>query len=107
MIAAVQHRDLVDLGVAVALIALGVVAWRRLGAPYGLYALTSVALPLSFVSDKVPLWSLQRFAIVVFPCFIALATVVQRRWAVVLSVATLSTGLAVYVVRWALWYWVA
>ena len=45
VIAAVQHREVLDLGVAVALIVLGVVAWRRIGAAYGLYTLASVAHP--------------------------------------------------------------
>ena len=83
------------------------VAWRRLGAPYGLYALTSVALPLSFVSDKVPLWSIQRFAVVVFPAFMALATVARSRRATLVVATLLAAWLCVYVVRWALWYWVA
>lgn len=107
VIAAVQQRELLDLGVAAALIILGLVAWHRIGAAYGLYTLTSVAIPLTFVSDKVPLWSLQRFAVVVFPAFMALATIVRGRRAVLVTAAILSAWLAVYVVRWALWYWVA
>ena len=105
--AAVQERELLDLGVALLLIALGVIAWRRIGPAYGLYTLASVALPLTFVSDKVPLWSLQRFAVVAFPAFMALATVVRARRAVWITGAILAAGLGVYVVRWALWYWVA
>jgi hypothetical protein len=107
IIAAVQQRELLDLGVAVALIVLGVVAWRRIGAAYGLYTLASVAIPLTFVSDKVPLWSMQRFAVVAFPAFMALATVVRSRRAVLVTAAILGAWLGVYVVRWALWYWVA
>ena len=107
VVAALQERELLDLGVAVALVVLGIVAWRRIGAAYGLYALTSVALPLTFVSDKVPLWSMQRFAIVVFPAFMALATIARRRAAVIATAAILGAWLAVDVVRWALWYWVA
>jgi hypothetical protein len=107
IIAAMQQRELLDLAVAVALIVLGVIAWQRIGAAYGLYTLTSVAIPLTFVSDKTPLWSMQRFAVVVFPAFMALATVVRSRRAVLLAAAILGAGLAVYVVRWALWYWVA
>ena len=107
VVAAVQDRELLDLGVAFALIALGVVAWRRIGPAYGLYTLTSVALPLTFVSDKVPLWSMQRFAVVVFPAFMALATLARSRRAVVITTTILAAGLCVYVVRWALWYWVA
>ena len=107
VVAAVQHHEVLDLAVAAALVVLGVVAWRRIGAAYGLYALTSVLLPLSFVSDKVPLWSLQRFAVVVFPAFMALATIVRGRRGTLLTAAILGAWLAVYVVRWALWYWVA
>ena len=107
VVAAVQQRELLDLGVAFALVILGIVAWRRIGAAYGLYTLASVAIPLTFVSDKVPLWSMQRFAVVVFPAFMALATVTRSRRAVLVTAAILAAGLAVYVVRWALWYWVA
>ena len=83
------------------------VAWRRIGAAYGVYTLVSVAIPLSFVSDKVPLWSMQRFAVVVFPAFMALATMTRGRRAVLVTATILGAWLAVYVVRWALWYWVA
>jgi hypothetical protein len=107
VIEAVLERELLDLAAAAALLALGVVAWRRIGAAYGLYTLTSVLVPLTFVSDKVPLWSMQRFAVVVFPAFMALATVVRSRRAVLVTAVLLSAWLAVYVVRWALWYWVA
>ena len=107
VVAAVQHHEVLDLAVAIALIVLGIVAWRRIGAAYGLYALVSVALPLSFVSDKTPLWSMQRFAVVVFPAFMALATLVRGRRATVLVATILGAWLAAYVVRWALWYWVA
>jgi hypothetical protein len=43
VIAAAQEREFLDLGVALALIALGIVAWRRIGPAYGLYTLVSVA----------------------------------------------------------------
>jgi hypothetical protein len=106
IVAAVQHQELLDLLVVGTLVALGVVAWRRIGAPYGLYTLVSVTLPLSFVSDKTPLWSMQRFAVVAFPAFMALATVTpSSRSRVALSVI-LAALLAVDVVRWSLWYFV-
>lgn len=107
VVAALLERELLDLGVAFALILLGVVAWRRIGPAYGVYTLASVLVPLTFVSDKVPLWSMQRFAVVVFPAFMALGTVVRSRRAVLVTATILSAWLAVYVVRWALWYWVA
>lgn len=107
VVAAVEHLELLDLAVAIAVVALGVVAWRRIGPAYGVYALVSVALPLSFVSDKTPLWSMQRFAIVVFPAFMALGSLVRGRRATLVVTTILAAWLAVYVVRWALWYWVA
>ena len=107
LIAAVRDHQILDLAVVGVMVVLGVVAWRRIGAPYGLYVLVSVALPLAVYSDKDPLLSLQRFVIVAFPAFMALATVVRSRKATVIAAAILAAGLAVYVVRWALWYWVA
>ncbi len=107
VVAAVQDRQVLDLAVAGVVVALGVVAWRRIGIPYGLYVLLSVALPLAVYSNKAPLLSMQRFVIVAFPAFMALATVVRTRKATVVTATILSAALAVYVVRWALWYWVA
>jgi len=107
VVAAVQDRQVLDLAVAGVVVALGVVAWRRIGIPYGLYVLLSVALPLAVYSNKAPLLSMQRFVIVAFPAFMALATVVRTRTATVVTATILSAALAVYVVRWALWYWVA
>ena len=59
-------------------VALTVVAWRRFGAPYGLFAALSLALPLSVPSERWPLLSLPRFGLVVFPLFLALATIGGR-----------------------------
>jgi Mannosyltransferase (PIG-V) len=106
VIAAVQDVAVLDLLVAGALIVLGVAAWRRLGAPYGLYALASVALPLTFVSDKIPLWSMQRFAVVVFPAFMVLAALAPSFRSRLALAAVLGALLAVDVVRWSLWYFV-
>ncbi len=106
IVAAVQDRELLDLLVATSLVGLGILAWRRVGVPYGVYTLASVALPLSFVSDKIPLWSMQRFAVVAFPAFMALATLTPSlRSRIGLSVV-LAALLAVDVVRWSLWYFV-
>ena len=54
-------------------VGLTVIAWRRFGAPYGLFAALSLALPLSTPSARWPLLSLPRFGLVVFPFFLALA----------------------------------
>ena len=107
LIAATQDREILDLAVVAVVVALGLVAWRRIGVPYGLYVLGSVALPLAAYSNKAPLLSMQRFVIVAFPMFMALATVVRSRRATLVTAAILAAGLVTYVVRWALWYWVA
>src|SRR5438034_2102924 len=40
-------------------VALTVIAWRRFGAPYGLFAALSLAIPLSVPSDRWPLLSIR------------------------------------------------
>jgi hypothetical protein len=50
---------------------------------------------------------MQRFVIVAFPAFMALATIVHTRKTAIVTATILSAALAVYVVRWSLWYWVA
>lgn len=49
------------------------VAWRRLGAAYGLYSLTTLAVVLSNTSTWFALQSLPRFLLADFPLFLALA----------------------------------
>jgi Mannosyltransferase (PIG-V) len=102
--AAVNAQGLVAL---VLFAALTVVAWRRFGAPYGLFAALSLALPLSVPSDRWPLLSLPRFGLVVFPFFLALAALGGRPRAhtAILSCSALLLGVAV--TQWALWQWVA
>jgi hypothetical protein len=89
-------------------LALTVVAWRRFGAPYGLFAAASLAIPLSYPSSRWPLLSLPRFGLVIFPLFLALAAVTAgkpRLHTAVLACSALFLGVAV--VQWALWQWVA
>ena len=88
--------------------ALTVVAWRRFGAPYGLYAAISVAIPLSLPQPTFPLLSLSRFGLVVFPFFLALAALTAGRSR--LSTAVVGTSavlLGLNVARWALDQFVA
>jgi hypothetical protein len=90
------------------MLALAVVAWRLLGAPYGLYALAALAIPMALPSVRLGgLYSFPRFALAAFPCLVALAYLARDRRVHAVVVAVLCAGLAVGVVRWALWYWVA
>ncbi|HZO49688.1 MAG TPA: mannosyltransferase family protein [Gaiellaceae bacterium] len=103
----VQQHAVKDLLVAVALVALALLAWRRLGAAYGAYALASLLLPLTWPSDTHALWSISRFGLVLFPVQLVLASLAGTRLRAA-AVAVVLAGLAAYaVVKWALWYWVA
>jgi 4-amino-4-deoxy-L-arabinose transferase-like glycosyltransferase len=88
-------------------VALTVVVWRRFGAPYGVFAAMSLALPLSFPSERWPLLSLPRFGLVVFPFFLALAALGGRPRVHTAIVGVSAVFLGVAVVQWALWQWVA
>ncbi len=106
----VQHAVMVNLEGVVALVlfaALTVVAWRRFGAPYGLYAAVSLVLPLSVPSERWPLLSLPRFGLAVFPLFLALAWLGGRARVHTFIVAASSFLLGITVVQWVLWQWVA
>jgi hypothetical protein len=74
-------ENLADFCFLLLFAALTIVAWRRLGAAYGVFAAVSLAIPLSVPSASTPLLSLDRFGLVVFPLFLALATLGGRRWA--------------------------
>ncbi|HET7856304.1 MAG TPA: mannosyltransferase family protein [Gaiellaceae bacterium] len=88
-------------------VALTVVAWRHFGAPYGLFAALSLAIPLSVPSERWPLLSLPRFGLAIFPLFLALAVLGGRPRVHVAIVAVSSMLLGVAVAQWALWQWVA
>jgi hypothetical protein len=97
-----------DLAFLVVFVVLAVVAWRRFGPPYGLFAAVSLAIPLSYPSSRWPLLSLPRFGLVVFPFFLALAALTNGRPRLHTAVVACSSVLlGIVVTQWALWQWVA
>ena len=86
---------------------LTIIAWRRFGAPYGLFCALSVVLPLCTPSSEWPLQSLPRLGLAVFPFFLALAVVGGRPrvHTAILTISALLLGVAL--TQWALWQWVA
>ena len=58
---------------------LTLVAWRRLGAAFGLYSATTLAIVLSAPAEGFPLVSLPRLLLGDFPLFLALAAVTLER----------------------------
>ena len=99
--------NVANLAFLVLFVALTVLAWRRFGAPYGVFAAVSLAIPLSVPSERWPLLSLPRFGLTVFPFFLALAVVGGRPRVHTAIVGISSLLLGVAVVQWALWQWVA
>jgi hypothetical protein len=99
--------NLSQLGYTVLFVALAVVVWRRFGAAYGLFTAASLAIPLSFPSERWPLLSMSRFGLVIFPLALALATLGERPRVHVLIVGLSVVLLAVSVVQWSLWRFVA
>jgi hypothetical protein len=83
--AVIQHKDqwaswnLIHLLLLVVAAWLTWVAWRRLGAAYGLFSLTTLLIVLTSPADLVPLVSLPRFLLADFPLFLALAAVCRAR----------------------------
>jgi hypothetical protein len=88
-------------------VALTVVAWRRFGAPYGVFCALSLAIPLSVPSSRWPLLSIPRFGLVLFPLFLALAHLGRRPRAHTAILALSALLLGVTATQWALWQWVA
>jgi hypothetical protein len=108
LVQAIGEGDVLGPLLAVAFLALAAVAWRVLGAAYGAYALVALALPMAFPSERLGgLYSFPRLALAAFPCLAALAVLGRDRRVNAAVVAVLGAWLAVDVVRWALWYWVA
>ncbi len=103
----VAAHNLEDLLFLVVFVWLGVEAWRRFGAPYGLFVLGSLAIPLSVPHLGYPLLSMPRFCLTLFPAFLALAAVAttERRDRAILAVSAMF--LAVATVQWTLGQWVS
>jgi hypothetical protein len=99
--------NLQQLAFLVLFAALTVVAWRRFGRPYGLFAALSLAIPLSVPSERWPLLSLPRFGLVVFPFFLALAALGERARLHTPVVVVSALLLGIVCAQWALWQWVA
>jgi hypothetical protein len=73
-------HDVTAFAVLVVFLMLTVAAWRRLGMAYGVYCAASLAIPLVTRPYDAPLLSIQRFALVLFPCFIVLGDLPLGRY---------------------------
>jgi hypothetical protein len=100
-------HNLEYLAFLVVFVWLGIEAWRRFGAPYGVFVLGSLAIPLSVPTTGYPLLSMPRFCLPLFPAFLAMAAIADtpRRDRAILIVSTLFLGIAV--VEWSAGQWVS
>jgi hypothetical protein len=99
--------NLEQLAFLVLFVVLTIVVWRRFGAPYGLFAALSLAIPLSVPSERWPLLSMPRFGLVIFPFFLALAALGENSRVHTAVVVISAMALGIVCVQWALWQWVA
>jgi Mannosyltransferase (PIG-V) len=99
--------NLEDFGFTLLFLVLAIVAWRRFGAPYGLFAVLCLAIPLSVPSSRWPLQSMPRFCLVVFPAFLVLAewAATRRRDRIIVATSALLLGVAI--VEWSIQQWVS
>jgi hypothetical protein len=106
----VEHARAVDiesLAFLVLFLALIPLVWRRFGRAYGVFAAVSVLLPLSFPASDYPLLSFPRFGVVVFPFFLVLASLGRSPRAHALIVSVSAALLAIGLVEWVTFSWVA
>ena len=103
----VAAQNLQQFAYFVLFVGLGAYAWRRFGAPYGVFVFGSLLLPLSAPTEDWPLLSMPRFGLGLFPIFIALAALGARTRVHVAIVSVSSFMLAVALVQWSLWAWVS
>ena len=73
--------------------------------PIAIFCVAALAIPLSVPSSRFPLLSLPRFGLVIFPFFLALATLGERRHTAVVAVSCALLG--VVIVQWVQWQWVS
>lgn len=102
-----DHLKIAELAFVALAVAGGVGALRILPAAYGTWVLISL-VPI-FVSQPPdnPLWSSTRFVAVLFPIFLWLAVVCERRGATTTVVALFAMGMAAFAIEFSLWSFVA
>lgn len=85
----------------------GIGALRVLPVAYGAWVLVSLLPLLMSQAPGTPLWSSPRFVAVLFPVFLWLAVICERRGATTAAVAVSAAGMAAFTAQFALWSFVA
>jgi hypothetical protein len=85
----------------------GIGALRVLPAAYGVWVLISLVPVFVSQPDGLPFWSAPRFVAVLFPLFLWLAVLTERRGVTTHVVALFAAGMAVFTAQFTLWSFVA
>ncbi len=102
-----DHLNIAQLGCVAFAVVGGVGALRLLPPAYGIWVLISLLPILTSQPPGLPLYSSLRFVAVLFPIFLWLAVVCERRRATTTVVALFATGMAALTAQFTLWYFVA
>ncbi len=97
----------VDMASALILLLAAVVAFRYLPRVYSLYLAASVVFLLTSRSDQQVLFSMPRFAMVLFPMFILFALAGRNRQVHRFIVISSLALLGMYTALFVRWYWIA
>ncbi|HET8954456.1 MAG TPA: mannosyltransferase family protein [Solirubrobacterales bacterium] len=85
----------------------GIAMLRTLPVAYGAWVLVSLVPIFTSQKPDIPYWSSARFVVVLFPLFIWLATVSEKRGWTTRLVALFAAGMAVFTAQFVLWSFVA
>jgi hypothetical protein len=102
-----DHLNVAQVGFVALAVAGGIGALRRLPVAYGAWVLVSLVPILVSQPDENPLLSSSRFIAVLFPIFLWLAIVCERRQSTTTVVALFASGMAVLAALFSLWSFVA
>jgi hypothetical protein len=104
----ITQRTIVPWLTLVAWAAIAIAAIRKLPLSYTAWSLVLLIYPLFFPAGKTPLLSYQRFVLVAFPLFIAVAVLTKRHTITRVVLLAASAALMVWLAAtFALWWWVA
>jgi Gpi18-like mannosyltransferase len=99
-----SSRAVLILGIAAFFVLLTVLGWFRLPMSFSLYS--SLFLMVMLTSGR--LWSLPRFVVILFPCFMLLAQLGTRwKWLHVFYIVSAALLAAIFALRFSLGLWVA
>lgn len=102
-----DHLNIAQVGFVAFAIVGGIGALRLLPVAYGTWVLISLVPIFLSQPEENPLFSSSRFIAVLFPIFLWLAVVCERRRVTTTVVALFATGMAVFVTQFTLWSFVA